>query len=61
MTFIDMRLMKAKALNFPEPVRSIILSEPDTMNSQEFIAKLSTWEKTVAIAAKEGKNIDRIK
>jgi hypothetical protein len=56
-----MRLMKAKALNFPEPVRSIILSEPDTMNSQEFIAKLSTWEKTVAIAAKEGKNIDRIK
>ncbi|MFG1414691.1 MAG: hypothetical protein AAE986_00825 [Thermoplasmataceae archaeon] len=61
MTKLDIGPMKAKALNFPEPMRSIILSEPDTMDTQEFIAKLSTWEKTVAIAAKEGKNIDRIK
>lgn len=45
MTLVSMKPMKSKALNFSEPVRSLILSEPDAMESGEFILKLGTWEK----------------
>lgn len=45
MTNVDIRPMKAKALNFPEPLKSLILSEPDMIDSQDFISKLGTWEK----------------
>ena len=44
MTAIDLKQMKARALDFPEPVKSLILSEPDTIDSQDFISKLGTWE-----------------
>lgn len=45
MTFVDLKPMKAKALNFPEPVKSLILSEPDSIDSWDFILKLGTWER----------------
>jgi hypothetical protein len=45
MTQIDMKAMKEKALNFPEPVRSLVLSEADQIDSQDFISKIGTWEK----------------
>ena len=45
MTLVDLAPMKAKALNFPEPVKSLILSEPDEIDAQDFISKLGTWEK----------------
>jgi thiamine phosphate synthase YjbQ (UPF0047 family) len=37
--------MKIKALNFPEPLKSLILSEPDFIESNDFVLKLGTWEK----------------
>ncbi len=49
MTKVNIQPMKEKALNFPEPVKTLILSEPDTMESSEFIAKLGTWEKLLRI------------
>ena len=55
MTSIDMKLMKAKALNFPEPVKSLILSETGTMDANEFIAKLGTWERLLTIGASKGR------
>ena len=42
---IDLRPMKARAIEFSEPVRTLILSEPDQLGLDEFLAKQSTWEK----------------
>lgn len=52
MTLVDLTPLKSKALNFPEPVKSLILSEPDTIDAQDFISKLGTWEKLLKIGAK---------
>lgn len=48
---IDIRPMKAKALNFPEPVKSLVLSEADQIDSQDFISKIGTWEKLLKMEA----------
>lgn len=45
MTNVDLRVLKEKAFTFSEPVKSLILSEPDILDSSEFITKLGTWEK----------------
>ncbi|SIM49223.1 hypothetical protein [Cuniculiplasma divulgatum] len=47
MTTINLAPLKQKALNFPEPVKSLILSEPDMIDAQDFISKLGTWLKLV--------------
>lgn len=52
MTLIDMNPLKRKALGFPEPVKSLILSEPDKIDSQDFISKLETWEKLLKMEVK---------
>ena len=56
MTFIDTAPLKRKALNFPEPVKSLILSEPDQLESTDFISKIGTWERLLKMNAgkKEG-------
>lgn len=45
MTSVNIQSMKAKAIGFPEPLKSLILSEPDQLEASEFIGKLGTWEK----------------
>ena len=45
MTTVDIKPIKNKAMQFPEPLKSLILSESDSMDSDEFIAKLEMWEK----------------
>jgi hypothetical protein len=54
MTLADLRPIKAKALNFPEPLKSLILSEPDMIDAQDFISKLGTWERLAKMNAKMG-------
>jgi hypothetical protein len=54
MTSIDLMPMKAKALNFPEPLKSLILSEPDMIDAQDFISKLGTWERLAKMSTKQG-------
>ena len=54
MTVIDIKPIKVKALGFPEPVKSLILSEPDTMDSFEFITKLGIWERLLRIGKLDG-------
>jgi hypothetical protein len=44
-----MRPLKERALSFPEPVRGLILSEPDTIDSWDLISKLGTWERLLKI------------
>jgi hypothetical protein len=55
MTLVNLAAMKAKAINFPEPLKSLILSEPDKIDAQEFISKLGTWERLAKISAQEVK------
>ena len=52
MTLADLRPIKAKALNFPEPLKSLILSEPDMIDAQDFISKLGTYERLLKMSAK---------
>ena len=40
MTLVNLAPLKAKALNFPEPLKSLILSEPDMIDAYDFISKL---------------------
>ena len=42
---IDLRPIKSRAIEFSEPVRTLILSEPDQLGLEEFLAKQATWEK----------------
>ncbi|MCL4420457.1 MAG: hypothetical protein M1477_02040 [Candidatus Thermoplasmatota archaeon] len=54
MTSVNLRALKERAIRFPEPVKSLILSEPDEMDSDDFISKLGTWEKLVKISQNGG-------
>lgn len=45
MTEVSLIPLKEKAVRFPEPVKTLILSEPDVIDSQDFISKLGTWER----------------
>ena len=53
MTIVDLKPMKNKALQFPEPLKSLILSEADIMDSTEFISKVCTWEKLTKMTTAE--------
>ena len=45
MTDVSLIPLKEKAVKSPEPVKTLILSEPDVIDSQDFISKLGTWER----------------
>ncbi len=45
MTEVSLIPLKENVLRFPEPVKSLILSDPDQIDSKEFIPKPGTWEK----------------
>lgn len=42
---VNIKPLKIKALSFRDPLKTLILSEPDEMDSSDFISKLGTWEK----------------
>ena len=42
---VNMTDLKRKALSFPDPVKSLILSESDSLPFSEFVSKLGTWER----------------
>lgn len=50
---VNLKPLKVKAISFPEPLKSVIFSEPDEMDSVEFIAKMSTWDKLLVIGGKK--------
>lgn len=51
MTAISLTRLKQKAMKLPDPVKSLILSEPDSIDSAELITKLGTWDKLLAMEA----------
>lgn len=42
---VDIRPLKAKALSLPDEVANLILSEPDSLESEEFFIKSQVWNK----------------
>jgi hypothetical protein len=52
---VVMSPLKQRALNLPEPVRSLILSEGDLMDSNELISKLGTWDRLLVMARNGGR------
>jgi len=49
MKLVDLRPIKDKALGWPEPVRILILSEPDRISFPDFLVKVNTWERALKI------------
>lgn len=45
----DIRGIKERALSIDEPLKSLILSEPDTMSKEDYFAKSETWLKLLKI------------
>jgi hypothetical protein len=41
---VSLKSMKLKALTWPEPLRTLILSEDDNVTFEDFIIKLGVWE-----------------
>ena len=51
---IDIQQLKKKALAMPEPVKTLILSEPDQLDSRDLIVKLGTWDRLLQMAQNTG-------
>jgi hypothetical protein len=52
MNTVDIRGLKAKADLFPEPIRSDILHEEDTLDSERYLVKMQTWERQLELLKK---------
>ena len=46
---ISTKLLKDKALKLEDPLKTIILSAPDEMTQEEYIAKCQEWLKFLSI------------
>jgi hypothetical protein len=53
MTIVDTRPLKKKAYDFPDPVKTLILGEPDRIDAQEFITKVATWSKLLMLESQK--------
>ena len=54
---IDIRPVKEKAMKLGEPLKSLILSEPDLMSKEDYFAKSETWLKLLQIGGPENTGI----
>lgn len=54
MTEILMGPLKQRAIALPDPVKTLILSEPDSMDSKDLISKLATWDRLLQMAQNTG-------
>lgn len=50
---VDIRGIKNKAMKLGEPLKSLILSEPDLMSKEDYFAKSETWLKLLQIGGPE--------
>jgi hypothetical protein len=46
---IDIRDLKSRAIRWPEPVKTLILTEPDALPADEFLSLISTCEKLLIL------------
>jgi hypothetical protein len=48
--FLDLKELKTRASEFPEPVKSLILSENDSLSVDDFLSKFATWERLLKMS-----------
>lgn len=46
MTDIDLSALKSEAINYPEPLKTLILTAKDSMSRGEFLQEFLKWRKT---------------
>ncbi len=46
----NIREIKSYAEKLPDPARTLILSEPDEMSSDEFLVKFIEWRKLIRMS-----------
>jgi hypothetical protein len=47
METVDIRPLKVKALKLRGPVKDLILSQPDTLEKNDYLAKAADWLKLI--------------
>jgi len=52
---INIRSLKAIAIKLEDPLKTLILSEPDTMPREEYLIKIQSWLKILSLN-KEGES-----
>ena len=51
--YVDLRPLKLKALKLKDPVKTIILSQPDEVTMDEYLTKASDWLRLLQIKGGE--------
>lgn len=52
----DIRELKNQAVLLPEPLRTLVLTEPDEVPDQEFYVKMKIWLKLIKISKQGGES-----
>jgi hypothetical protein len=52
---VDLRPLKLKALKLKDPVRTIILAQPDSMGKADYLLKAGDWLRLLEIKEEEKK------
>jgi hypothetical protein len=47
--FVNMQELKNRCMTFPEPAKTLILSEKDSIPLAEFLVKFGVWERALKI------------
>jgi DNA-directed RNA polymerase subunit F len=50
---IDIRKLREIAPKLKEPIRSLLLSEPENMTVEEYVAKVTDWLKLLELVEKQ--------
>jgi len=51
---VNIRPLKGIALRLNDPVKTLILSEPDVLPREEYLIKIEQWLKIIDLNEKEG-------
>jgi|YelNatPaOPRAMG01_1025707.scaffolds.fasta_scaffold355572_2 hypothetical protein len=55
---VNIRNLKGIALKINDPVKTLIISEPDVMSRDEYLVKIELWLKILDLEKKEGSKND---
>jgi len=53
---INISPLKAIAIKLEDPLKTLILSEPDIISKEEYLIKIQEWLKIVDLSEKEGED-----
>jgi len=51
---VNIRPLKAIAIKLEDPLKTLILSEPDILSNEEYLIKVQEWLKIVDLSEREG-------